>query len=83
MWRPGIAVAIAAPLPHNANMGDLHPFTFKIDADPLSKRRFRWTVCEGDQILLRSPHSYATRREAEIEATQAMNRRAATWCRDK
>jgi hypothetical protein len=63
-------------------MGDVHPFTFKIETDPLSKRQFRWTVCEGDQILLRSPHSYATRREAEIEANQAMNRRAAAWRRD-
>ena len=58
MRRSGITLATAAPLPHNANMGDIHPFTFKIDADPLSKRQFRWTVCEGDQILLRSPHSY-------------------------
>ena len=83
MWRPKTALATTTPLPHNANMGDLHPFTFKIEADALSKRQFRWTVCEGDQILLRSPHSYATRREAQIEAAQAMNRRAAIWRRDK
>ena len=53
-------------------MAEAHPFTFKIETDPLSERRFRWTVCEGGQIHLRSPHSYATRREAEAEAGKAM-----------
>jgi len=60
-------------------MASIHPFTFKVDADPLSERRFRWSVCEGDQIHIRSPHSYATRREAETEAGKAVLKRASLW----
>ena len=60
-------------------MAKAHPFTFKIETDPLSERRFRWTVCEGSQIHLRSPHSYETRREAEAEADKAMLKFATTW----
>jgi hypothetical protein len=59
-------------------MAEAHQFTFKIETDPLSERRFRWTVCEGGQIYLRSPHSYATRREAEAEAKKAMLKFAKT-----
>jgi hypothetical protein len=69
-----------APLsPHNVDMAAFHPFTFKIEADPLSEGRFRWTVCEGDQIHIRSPHSYATRREAETDANKALTKRVSTW----
>ena len=60
-------------------MATVHPFTFKVDPDPLSERRFRWSICEGDQIHMRSPHSYATRREAEMEAGKALLKRASSW----
>src|ERR1700722_8202118 len=56
-----------------------HPFTTKVDPDLLTERRFRWTVCEGGQIHLRSPHSYLTRRQAEIEADKALLRVAEAW----
>jgi hypothetical protein len=59
--------------------GDKHPFTFNIVADPLRESRYRWTVCEGDQILVRSPCSYATRQEAEKEAVRAVKRREEHW----
>jgi hypothetical protein len=64
-------------------MEAVHPFTVRIQADPLDELRFRWTLCEGDQIHIRSPHSYATRREAEKEANAAMLRYAATWRNNK
>jgi hypothetical protein len=57
-------------------MAAVHSFTFKIEADPLNEHRFRWTVCEGDQVHIRSPHSYATRREAEAEAQKAVIKRS-------
>lgn len=60
-------------------MGKEDLFTFKIEPDPLGGQRFRWTVCEGSQIHLRSPHSYETRREAEAEANKAMLKFAAAW----
>jgi hypothetical protein len=58
-------------------MKEVHPFTVRIQADPLDELRFRWTIFEGNQIHIRSPHSYATRREAEKEANAAMLRYAA------
>lgn len=61
------------------NMAEIHPFTVKIEADPLNESRFRWTVCEGGQIHIRSPQSYAIRREAMADADKAMSKLAATW----
>jgi hypothetical protein len=56
-----------------------HPYTTNVDLDPLTGRRFRWTVCEGGLIHLRSPHSYASRRLAEMEADKALLRVADAW----
>jgi hypothetical protein len=74
-----IGLASKTALPHNVTMAEVHPFTFKIEADPLREMRYRWTVCEGNQIHLRSPNSYATRRDAEIEAAKALSNRVAHW----
>ena len=74
-----MALATKAPLPHNAIVVETHPFTFRIEADPLRELRYRWTVCEGSQIHIRSPHSYATKREAEKEAAKAVSRREEHW----
>jgi len=56
-----------------------HPFTFGIEPDLLRELRYRWTVCEGSQIHVRSPHSYATKPEAEREAAKAVVRREKHW----
>ncbi len=77
--RPNFVLATKPPLPHNAIMVETHPFTFRIEADPLRELRYRWTVCEGSQVHVRSPHSYATRREAENEAAKAVARREDHW----
>jgi hypothetical protein len=60
-------------------MGEKHPFTLDVVADPLRHSRYRWTVCEGNQIHVRSPYSHATRREAEKEAAKAVERRVERW----
>jgi GH24 family phage-related lysozyme (muramidase) len=60
-------------------MGENHPFTFNVMADPLRESRYRWTVCEGNQIHMRSPTSYATQSEAEKEAAKAVSRRVERW----
>ena len=49
-------------------------FTINVEADPLRGGRYRWTICEGVQIHLRSPQSYATRREAKEDADKAMSK---------
>jgi hypothetical protein len=60
-------------------MVEAHPYTFRIDPDPLRESRYRWTVCEGIQIHVRSPHSYATKDEAEKEAAKAVAGREEHW----
>jgi hypothetical protein len=60
-------------------MKEAHPYSIKIEPDPLNERRFRWCVCEGIQVHVRSPHSYATRVEAEDEANKAMQKRVSEW----
>jgi hypothetical protein len=77
-----LALATSTPLPHNNSMVEIHPFSIRIENDTLSGRRFRWAICQGEQIILRSPHSYATRREAEKEAAEALKRTEARH-RDK
>ena len=64
-------------------MGEVHPFTVRIEAESVNERRFRWTIFEGNQIHIQSPYSYATRREADKEANEAMLRCAETWRRNK
>jgi hypothetical protein len=58
---------------------EVHPYSFKVMTDPLEELRHRWTVCEGSQIHVRSPCSYATRGEAEKEAAKAVARRVEHW----
>lgn len=53
-------------------MDETPQFTFNIEPDPLRELRYRWTICEGCQIHLRSPQSYATRREAIDDAKKAL-----------
>jgi hypothetical protein len=55
-------------------MEEEHPFTVEIQIDPLNEVRFRWNVCQGPQIMMRSPHSYATRRQALNDGAEAMKR---------
>ena len=79
MWRDDFALAASSSSLHNMKMAEPAQFTFQILPDLLGVRRFRWTVREGEQIHLRSPHSYATRREAEIEGGKAVLRFAKAW----
>jgi hypothetical protein len=60
-------------------MENAEQFRVRIELDPLIVGRFRWTVCEGVQIHLRSPHSYATRIEAEREAECARQKFTEKW----
>jgi len=58
---------------------EAHPFTIRIDLDPLRERRYRWTISEGIRTHLRSPQSYATEREAKEDADKAMSRFVRHW----
>ena len=78
----GCLFALAAQLttPHIAIVKEAHPYSIKIEPDPLDeRRRFRWCICEGTRVHLRSLHSYSTQREAEDEANKAMQKRVSEW----
>src|SRR5271154_2622689 len=77
--RPNFVLATPTPLAHIAIMVEIHPYSFNVVTDPLRDSRYRWTVCEGNQIHMRSPCSYATRSEAEKEAARAVSRRVEHW----
>ena len=49
--------------------------TLKIEADLLTQARFRWLLCEGDQVLLRCQHSFETMGEAEADGNKALEKR--------
>jgi hypothetical protein len=55
-------------------MSEASPFSIKIETDPLDSARFRWAICEGAHILVRSPNSHATREEAEKWAVDVLKR---------
>jgi hypothetical protein len=59
---------------HNAIMAEKSPFLIWIEPDPLHPLWFRWTICEGEQVVMRSPRAYAARAEAEDEANQMLAR---------
>ena len=79
MRRPNFILATLPPLAHIAIMLESHPYSFNVMTDPLRDSRYRWTVCEGNQIHMRSPCSYAARSEAEKEAAKAVSRRVEHW----
>jgi hypothetical protein len=54
-------------------MAEAPTLTFNVEADPLRERRYIWTIRKGLQIL-RSPQSFATRREAKEDGLKAMSR---------
>jgi hypothetical protein len=69
-----IGLAPSPPLSHNAIMVEAQPLSIKIEAGRVDGRRFWWSVWEGARAIERSPHSLATRREAEKEAAEALKR---------
>lgn len=64
---------------HIENMAAEHPFTIKIEPALLGVGRCRWMLYELGYTRDRSTVSYATRREAEADATKIMQKRIAAW----
>jgi hypothetical protein len=60
-------------------MAEDHPFTFQIEPDLSHDGRSRWRLYQTGAATEFSVVSYATKREAEIDATQMMARRIANW----
>jgi hypothetical protein len=55
-------------------MAEVHALSIKIEPGRVDTRRFWWSIYAGADVIARSPHSHATRREAEKEAAEALKR---------
>jgi hypothetical protein len=62
-------------------MADDHLFSFEVAPDRLIEGRYRWRIYEGHRTDTLSPDSYASEREAKIEAEKAIAGRIALWSR--
>jgi hypothetical protein len=60
-------------------MIDDHHFTVRVEPDLLRDGRYRWAFCESDQIRDRSALSFATKKEAQTDATKSLKKRIAAW----
>ena len=58
-------------------MAKVPAIVMKIETDLSTETRFRWLLCEEEQIVLRCPHSYVTRGAAEEDGKIALERRIA------
>jgi hypothetical protein len=60
-------------------MGEDHQFTVRVEPDSSRPGRFRWALLKGKQAYNRSEASFATKREANIEAAKVLDKRIAAW----
>jgi hypothetical protein len=60
-------------------MAETHPFTIRVEPDLLRDGRFRWTLYENGQPRNQSIVSYATKRDADADATKALDKEIANW----
>ena len=74
MTKPNFPLTLEVAAYHIGVVAEDPHFTINVEADPLREGRYRWTICEGVQIHLRSPQSYATQREAKEDAVKAMSK---------
>ena len=52
-----------------------HQLSIKIEPDLLNLSRYRWMLCEGFKVVIRSPHAYQSSEEASMEAKLARKAR--------
>ena len=67
------------PWAHIIRMAENHPFTVRVEPDLLRPGRFRWTLYENGQPRNRSIVSYPTERDADADATKALDKEIANW----
>ena len=64
---------------HIGAMREEHHFTVIVEPDLLRSGRYRWAFCQSGQVRDRSAVSFATRREAQADATKSLQKRIAAW----
>jgi hypothetical protein len=64
-------------------MADPREFTIKIEPDFDQPGRHRWVVSEDKKARDRSVYSFATRREAQLDADRYVEKLTSTWSDQK
>ena len=65
------------PPPYVTEMAENHPFAIGVERDLLRDGRFLWTLYENGQPRIRSPFTYATKREALAGGAKALEEQVA------
>jgi hypothetical protein len=54
-------------------------YTIAVTRDPDRRRRYRWSVSEGQKMRDKSLYSFASKREAEVDVQMFVVKLAAIW----
>jgi hypothetical protein len=60
-------------------MAEIATFTIEIEPDAGRSRRFRWKILEDGKARDKSVYSFATKREAQIDAEKFVGKLNSTW----
>jgi hypothetical protein len=83
MTVPAVDFCAELPCPISLIMtSETSPLAFRVEAHPKRQGRYLWAIGYGFQTYLRSPQSFATRREAKNDALKAMSKMEAHWRRE-
>lgn len=66
-------------LAHNASMKDGPMFTADVVKDVSNPNRYRWNIYENNRVRDKSFFSFATKREAQIDADKFVRKLTAIW----
>jgi hypothetical protein len=64
---------------HGAMMLEIEPYSVRVREDANRPGRYRWDVFETERLRDTSMFSFATRREAQIDADKFVVKLLATW----
>jgi hypothetical protein len=65
--------------PHSANVPQESPFVVKIERDTGHAGRFRWRVFQDGMMRDASVYSFATKRQAQVDADKFVQKLNETW----
>jgi hypothetical protein len=60
-------------------MAEEHQFSVRVEPDLAQPGYYRWTLFKATQAYNRSALSFATKREAALEAAKVLDKRVAAW----
>ena len=79
VWRPNFILATPTPLSHNASMEEAHVFAIDVAQEARQRGRYRWSVSEDIKVRDTSFYSFVTRRQAQADADEFVEKLKAIW----